>query len=55
MTGVSLVLWGAAGIGLLAVLFLLRELRNAPYDDEPQRQQAFSEVEKQRLRYLSLD
>ncbi|WP_173807953.1 hypothetical protein [Methylorubrum populi] len=55
MTSVSLVIWGATGIGLLAMLFLLREIRNAPYDDEPERERALSEVEKQRLRYLSLD
>lgn len=33
MTGLSLVICGAIGVGFLAMLFLLHELKNAPYDD----------------------
>ncbi|MBB2962980.1 hypothetical protein FHU13_003378 [Methylobacterium sp. R2-1] len=55
MTTVSLVIWGATGFGLMAALFLLHELRNAPYEDELEQEQALSEIEKERLRYLSLD
>lgn len=55
MTSVSLIIWGAIGIGLLSILFLFHELRNAPYDEAPESAPAVSEVEKQRLRYLSWD
>ncbi|AMB47963.1 MULTISPECIES: hypothetical protein [Methylobacteriaceae] len=55
MTGLSLVICGAIGIGFLAMLFLLHELRNAPYDDGLEPERVLSELEKQRLRYLSLD
>lgn len=55
MTSVSLIIWGAIGIGLLSILFLFHELRNAPYEEAPESAPAVSEVEKQRLRYLSWD
>ncbi len=55
MTSVSLVICGAIGIGTVSVLFLLHELRNAPYDEAPEPEQALSELDKQKLRYLSWD
>ncbi|CAO4177322.1 hypothetical protein EEDFHM_03076 [Methylorubrum populi] len=36
MESTALVLYGAVGLGLLALLFLFYELRNAPYSDEPE-------------------
>ena len=51
----SLIIWGVIGIGVLSVLFLFHELRNAPYDEAPEPAPALSEVEKQRARYLSWD
>lgn len=55
MTSVSLLICGATGIGLMSMLFLFHELRNAPYDEAPEPAQALSEIEKQRSRYLSWD
>jgi hypothetical protein len=52
MTNVSLLIWGTTGIGLTAMLFLLYELKNAPYEDEPEAEQALPEVGKPRLRFL---
>lgn len=36
MESTALVLYGAVSLGLLALLFLVYELRNAPYSDEPE-------------------
>lgn len=47
----SLVVYGAIGFGLLCMLFLLHELKNAPYDS-PEPEQRLSELEKQRFRPL---
>ncbi|MCJ2028611.1 hypothetical protein MKK50_04215 [Methylobacterium sp. J-043] len=55
MTSLSLVICGAVVVGLLAMLFLLHELKNAPYEDGPEPEKVLSELEKQRWRYLSLD
>ncbi len=55
MTSVSLMIWGATGIGLMAMLFLLYELKNAPYEDEPEPEPALPQIERQRLRFLPLD
>ncbi len=55
MTSISLLIWAAVGLGVMSILFVLHELKNAPYDDGPEPEQALSEREKQRLRYLSWD
>lgn len=55
MMNVSLMIWGATGIGLMAMLFLLYELKNAPYEDEPEPEPALRQIEKQRLRFLTVD
>ena len=55
MTNVSLMVWGASGIGLMAMLFLLYELKNAPYEDDPEPEPALPAIEKQRLRFLPLE
>ncbi|CAO4150334.1 hypothetical protein DHODJN_15645 [Methylorubrum extorquens] len=55
MTGLSLVICGVIGVGFLAMLFLLHELKNAPYGDGLELEQVVSELEKQRLRYRTLD
>ena len=55
MTNVSLMIWGATGIGLTALLFLLYELKNAPYEDEPEPEPELSRIEKQRVRFLPFD
>lgn len=54
MTTISLMIYGAIGVGVPGLLFLLHELRNAPYDS-PEPAPALSELEKQRLRYTSWD
>lgn len=42
----ALIIYGAVGFGLLALLFLFHELRNAPYSDAPEPEPVPSQPER---------
>lgn len=52
---VSLMIYGAIGVGLLSMAFIVHELKNAPYCDSVDPDQVLSQIERQRLSYRTWD
>ncbi|MFF8800079.1 MULTISPECIES: hypothetical protein [unclassified Methylobacterium] len=52
---VSLMIYGAIGVGLLSMAFIIYELKNAPYCDSVDPEHVLSQIERQRLRYWTWD
>lgn len=51
----SLMIYGAIGVGLLSMAFIIYELKNAPYYDSVDPEQRLNQIERQRPRYRTWD
>ncbi|PXW64183.1 hypothetical protein [Methylobacterium sp. B4] len=51
----SLMIYGAIGVGLLSLAFIIYELKNAPYYDSFDPEQRLNQIERQRPRYRTWD